>query len=148
MYLIFVNELGPNYRGENIYEFIFSDSIENVWGESWESKPSNGYPLPPDIEHIKKVGILKNDNVSLSVIQKSDYFSMMDSLDDVIAMAWENENELLNFDLVKYKLSLDNCEDIERDVPKNDLDGWDVIVEILKIPDGIFYHNDIPYATP
>ena len=101
MYLIFVNELGPNYRGENIYEFIFSDSIENVWGESWESKPSNGYPLPPDIEHIKKVGILKNDNVSLSVIQKSDYFSMMDSLDDVIAMAWENENELLNFDLVK-----------------------------------------------
>ena len=55
---------------------------------------------------------------------------------------------LLNFDLVKYKLSLDNCEDIERDVPKNDLDGWDVIVEILKIPDGIFYHNDIPYATP
>lgn len=55
---------------------------------------------------------------------------------------------LLNFDLVKYKLCLNNCEDIERDVPKNDLDGWDVIVEILKIPDGIFYHNDIPYATP
>ena len=101
MYLIFVNELGPNYRGENIYEFIFSDNIENVWGESWESKPANSYPLPPDIKHIKKVGVLKNDNISLSVIQKSDYFSMMDSLDDVIAMAWENENELLNFDLVK-----------------------------------------------
>lgn len=101
MYLIFVNELGPNYRGENIYEFIFSDNIENVWGESWESKPANGYPLPPDIQHIKKVGVLKNDNISLSVIQKSDYFSMMDSLDDVIAMAWENENEFLNFDLVK-----------------------------------------------
>ena len=33
---------------------------------------------------------------------------------------------LLNFDLVKYKLSLENCEEIERDVPKNDLDGWDV----------------------
>jgi len=48
-YLIYVNELGPNYKGDNIYEFIFSDSVENVWGESWESKPSNGYPLPPDI---------------------------------------------------------------------------------------------------
>lgn len=35
---------------------------------------------------------------------------------------------LLNWDFVKYKLSLDNCEDIERDVPKNDLDGWDVWV--------------------
>lgn len=55
---------------------------------------------------------------------------------------------LLNFDLVKYKLSLDNCEDIERDVPKNDLDGWDVIVEILKTPDGIFRENDVPYASP
>jgi hypothetical protein len=37
---------------------------------------------------------------------------------------------LLNLDLVKYKLSLDNCEDIERDVPKNELDGWDVWVEM------------------
>lgn len=33
---------------------------------------------------------------------------------------------LLNFDLVKHKLCLHNCEEIERDVPKNDLDGWDV----------------------
>ena len=101
MYLIFVNELGPNYRGDNIYEFIFSDNIENVWGEMWESRPSNGYPLPPDLQHIKKVGILKNDKISLSVIQKSDYFSMADSVDDVIAMAWENESDLINFDLVK-----------------------------------------------
>lgn len=37
---------------------------------------------------------------------------------------------LLNFDLVKYKLSLDNCEDIERDVPKNELGGWDVEIEM------------------
>lgn len=101
MYLIFVNELGPNYRGDNIYEFIFSDEIQNVWGEMWESKPSNGYPTPPDLEFIKKVGILKNDKISLSVIQKSDYFSMTDSIDDVIAMAWENESDLINFDLVK-----------------------------------------------
>lgn len=101
MYLIFVNELGPNYKGDNIYEFIFSDGIDNVWGEMWESKPANGYPLPPDLEHIKKVGVLKNDKISLSVIQKSDYFSMMDSVDDVIAMAWENESDLINFDLVK-----------------------------------------------
>jgi len=31
-YLIYVNELGPNYRGDNIYEFIFSDTTENIWG--------------------------------------------------------------------------------------------------------------------
>ena len=71
-YLIYVNELGPNYKGDNIYEFIFSNEITDIWGEMWESKPSNGYPLPPDLEHIKKVGVLKNDKISLSVIQKSD----------------------------------------------------------------------------
>jgi hypothetical protein len=96
-YLIYVNELGPNYKGDNIYEFIFSDSVEDVWGESWESKPSNGYPLPPDIEHIKKVGVLKNDQITMSVIQNSDYFSMIDSMDDIIALCWENESEDVDF---------------------------------------------------
>ena len=68
-YLIYVNELGPNYKGDNIYEFIFSDNLEGVWGDSWESKPANGYPSPPDLEHIKKVGVLKNNSLTLSVIQ-------------------------------------------------------------------------------
>ena len=96
-YLIYVNELGPNYKGDNIYEFIFSDSSKDIWGESWESKPSNGYPLPPDLEHIKKVGVLKNDLITMSVIQNSDYFSMIDSMDDIIALCWENENEDVDF---------------------------------------------------
>jgi hypothetical protein len=97
-YLIYVNELGPNYKGDNIYEFIFSDTLEKIWGDNWESKPSNGYPLPPDIEFIRKVGTLKDDQVTLSVIQNSDYFSMMDSMDGVIAMAWENESDDVDFD--------------------------------------------------
>jgi hypothetical protein len=129
MYLIFVNELGPNYRGDNIYEFIFSEKTEDVWGESWESKPSNGYPHPPDIEHIKKVGILKNDKISLSVIQKSDYFSMIDAIDDVVALAWENENESTNFDLVK-RLVFRYGESEE--VIKNKLYERDIVLEFEK----------------
>jgi len=97
-FLIYVNELGPNYKGDNIYEFIFSDSLENVWGDSWESKPANGYPSPPDIENIKKVGVLKNDKIKLSVIQNSDFFSMMDAVDDIIALSWEEESEMINFE--------------------------------------------------
>ena len=97
-FLIYVNELGPNYKGDNIYEFIFSDSLENVWGDSWESKPANGYPSPPDIQNIKKVGVLKNDKIKLSVIQNSDFFSMIDAIDDIIALSWEEESEMINFD--------------------------------------------------
>jgi len=89
-YLIYVNGLGPNYKGDNLYEFIFSDE-KDVWGEFWESKPSNGYPTPPELKHIKKVGVLRNTDIKLDLIQNSDFFCMIDAMDDVVALAWENE---------------------------------------------------------
>jgi hypothetical protein len=89
-YLIYVNGLGPNYKGDNIYEFIFSDSLD-VWGESWEKKPSSSYPSPPEIKYVKKVGVLKNTDIKLELIQNSDFFSMSDAMDDIIALAWEDD---------------------------------------------------------
>jgi hypothetical protein len=89
-YLTYVNGLGPNYKGDNLYEFIFSDSLD-VWGDSWESKPSNGYPTPPEIKYIKKVGVLKDTDLKLELIQNSDFFCMIDAIDDIVALAWEAE---------------------------------------------------------
>jgi hypothetical protein len=89
-YLTYVNGLGPNYKGDNLYEFIFSDSLE-VWGEYWESKPSNGYPTPPELQYVKKVGVLRNTDLKLELIQNSDFFCMIDAIDDVVALAWETE---------------------------------------------------------
>ena len=66
------------------------DSLD-VWGELWESKPSNGYPSPPELQYIKRVGVLRNTDVKLELIQNSDFFSMIDSMDDVVALAWEQE---------------------------------------------------------
>ena len=91
-YLIYVNGLGPNYKGDNLYEFIFSDNLD-VWGESWDNRPSNGYPQPPDLKYIKKVGVLRDTDVKLELIQNSDFFSVMDAMDDIIALAWETEDE-------------------------------------------------------
>ena len=99
-YLIFINGLGPNYRGDNMYEFIFSETKE-VWDDSWEAKPSNGYPKPPSLEFIKKVGVLKNLSIELDLIQNSDFFSFTDSLDGVIALGWEKENEEIDFTTTK-----------------------------------------------
>ena len=91
-YLIYVNGLGPNYKGDNLYEFIFSDSLD-VWGEAWDNRPSNGYPQPPDLKYIKKVGVLRDTDVKLELIQNSDFFSMIDAMDDVIALAWESDDD-------------------------------------------------------
>jgi hypothetical protein len=91
-YLTYVNGLGPNYKGDNLYEFIFSDSLD-VWGDNWENKPSNGYPIPPELQYIKKVGVLRNTDIKLELIQNSDFFSMVDAIDDVVALAWEEDVE-------------------------------------------------------
>jgi len=128
-FLIYVNGLGQNYKGEHIYEFIFSDTTEGIWGQDWESKPSNGYPSPPDIEKIKKVGVLKNDIIKLSLIQNSDFFSMIDALDGVIALGWEEENDLIDFNQMKrlvFKFG-----ESEKDI-KDKLYERDIVLEFEK----------------
>ena len=128
-YLIYLNELGPNYKGDNIYEFIFSDSLEDVWGESWESNPANGYPQPPDLELISKVAVLKNDKLKFNVIQNSDYFSMIDCKDDIISLGWEIENEFVNYSINK-RLSFRFGESEE--IVKNKLYERDIVLEFEK----------------
>jgi hypothetical protein len=98
--LIYINGMGPNYKGDNIYEFIFSDTLE-VWGDNWESKTANGYPTPPDVEYIKKVGILTNGEIGLDLVQDSDVFSMLDSMDGVLSLGWEKENDEIDFSVIK-----------------------------------------------
>ena len=112
-HLIYINGLGPDYKGDNLYEFIFSDTKE-VWGESWDNQPAAGYPHPPELEFIKKVGILRNTEIKLDLIQNSDLFSLVDSMDGVVALGWEpserDRDERLVFSFgedektVKYKL--------------------------------------------
>ena len=128
-YLIYLNELGPNYKGDNIYEFIFSDSLEDVWGESWESNPANGYPQPPDLELISKVAVLKNDKLKFNVIQNSDYFSMIDCKDEIISLGWEIENEFVNYSINK-RLSFRFGESEE--IVKNKLYERDIVLEFEK----------------
>ena len=101
IHLVYVNGLGPNYKGDNMYEFIFSDDIKKVWGDGWDSKPSNGYPKPPEMEFIKKVGLLKNTSLEFELVQNSDFFSFMDSMDDVVSLAWEKENDFVDFTTTK-----------------------------------------------
>lgn len=91
MRLIYVNELGPNYRGDNIYEFIFSD-VEEVWGDEWDAEPASGRPSPPNIEYIKKVGVLKNSDIELNLVQNSDFFSVYDAVEGIISLGWEKSD--------------------------------------------------------
>jgi len=87
--LIYVNMVGKDYMDNYIYEFIFSDRIKGIDGEDWDSFPASGRPKAPYENLIKKVGRIES-KLRLDVVQNSDSFSVWDSIDGIIALAWEN----------------------------------------------------------
>lgn len=83
--------VGKDYKDNYLYEFIYSDTIENIDGEEWDTYPASGRPKVPNEPLIKKVGRLESE-LKLDVIQNSDTFAVWDAVDGVIALAWENIN--------------------------------------------------------
>ncbi len=88
MYLLYINELGKDYKGQQQYEFIFGEDV-SVLMDEWFIIPSSGRAVPPELEHISLVGILKNSDLKLDLVQNSDYFGMIDAVDGIIALGWE-----------------------------------------------------------
>lgn len=91
-HLIYINGLRPNYKGEHMYEFIFSNQDE-VNGPNWDLSPAHGQVFPPDLEFVSKVGVLRNVNIKFELVQNSDLFGMEEAKNNVIALAWEIEEE-------------------------------------------------------
>ena len=91
-YLVFVNGLGANYKGNRTYEFVFADNKE-IFGSDWDTVPANGNPTSPEIEEIVKVGVLNREGIELELVQNSDFFCMKDAVDNVIALAWEKDSD-------------------------------------------------------
>lgn len=91
LYLIYVNRVGKDYKGQFLYEFIFSNTTKDIDGEDWDTFPASGRPEPPHETFIKKVGRLESE-LNLDVIQNSDTFAVWDAVDGVLALAWENIN--------------------------------------------------------
>ena len=92
LYLVYVNEVGKNWKGNHIYEFLFSNTTEDIDGDEWDNYPACGKPEPPDSEVITHVGLLTSI-LKLDVLQDSTNFAMWDAVDDVVALAWENLSE-------------------------------------------------------
>jgi len=89
MKLVYINKVGQNWKGDFIYEFLFSDNIEDIDGEGWDSYPSSGNPEPPEEKFIKKSGSLKT-SINLDLVQESDSFAVWDAVDGIVALGWEN----------------------------------------------------------
>ena len=122
-YLVFVNGLGANYKGNKTYEFVFSKT-DDVWGDDWDTNPANGNPTTPDINEIENVGVLNREGIEMELVQNSDFFCMKDAVDRVVALAWEEDKDIENRLVFHYGMT-------EQEV-KDKLYEKDIILEFYK----------------
>jgi hypothetical protein len=93
VYLCFIRLIGEENDGYYRYEFIFTDNIDEVWGEGFEYKPAcliNN--LMVNDEYVTEIHIVKM-KIKLDLIQNSCCFGFQDCTDGIIALAWENMDE-------------------------------------------------------
>jgi hypothetical protein len=92
MKLAYINYIGEDWTGNHIYEFLFTDSLNDIDGDDWDSVPASGRPSPPSSNFITKVGRLTSE-LKLELVQDSDTFALWDAVDGVVALGWEDISE-------------------------------------------------------
>lgn len=129
MNLIYVNEIGSDYKGQKQYEFIFSKSSE-LDIEEWFVIPSSAVSQSksPSIEYVDLVGLLKNSDIQLELVQNSDYFGVIDAVDGVIALAWEK----FDFDNQEERLTFKFGDSVESVTKKLKSKGYNLLKEEIK----------------
>ena len=95
--LCFIRLIGEENDGFYRYEFIFTDNIDEVWSEDFAQKPACLVnDLMVDEQYVTEVHIVKT-KIKLDLIQNSCCFSVSDSYDGIVSIAWQNIDDLEEF---------------------------------------------------
>lgn len=87
-FLAFVKHIGNTLEGQNIYEFMFTTVPDVVWGDNFNIIPAGIIPnLTPESNCLSKKGRVITD-IDFHLACKSTCFSMMDSIDGIIALCF------------------------------------------------------------
>jgi hypothetical protein len=89
--LIYINKIGTNFKGEHMFEFLFSDRTDHDWDEEWyeSSVITDMTDLTPPPSYIKEVGFLQTDELDLNLVQESGEFQVYNAVEGIIALGWE-----------------------------------------------------------
>lgn len=97
-YLCFVKFIGTDIDGLNIYEFLFTNTIDSFWGENFEVFPSClCNELIPNESEYNLVQQIKTE-LKFNLAQESCCTSYQDAIDGIIAVAYyvfEDESPLV-----------------------------------------------------
>jgi len=126
--LIYVLPVGENWKGEYIYEFLFTENLEGIDGDDWDVYPASGKPSPPYKPMIKGVGKLVTE-FKFDVIQDSDTFAVFDSVDNIVALAWENIDDYDEYPENRISFQFGN----DYDTVKDTLYSKDLILDFKDI---------------
>ena len=95
MYLIYINRIGTTFKGEHIFEFLFSNSVEWEWDDTWyeSSVMTETRELAPDENIIKLVGTLKTNLFDMELVQEDGVRDIYNAVEGIIALGWEKLEE-------------------------------------------------------
>lgn len=97
VYLCFIRLIGEENDGAYRYEFIFTDNIDEVWGEGFDQKPACLVnDLMVEEEYVTEVHIVKT-KIKLDLIQNNCCFSISDCYDGLVCLAGENLDEMEDY---------------------------------------------------
>ena len=97
VYLGFIRLIGEENDGYFRYEFIFTDNIDEFWGDNFEYKPAGLVnDLIPSDEYITEIHIVKT-KIKFDLVQNNMCFGMQDCTDGIVALAFENIDEYENY---------------------------------------------------
>jgi hypothetical protein len=86
----FIKLIGEETDGYYRYEFIFTNNIDEFWGEDFNVKPAGLVNnLAPNDEYIYEIHIVKM-KIKLDLLQNNCCFSYSDGIDGCVAIAIEN----------------------------------------------------------
>lgn len=93
--LIYVHKIGENYKGELLYEFLFSQNSDEIdpeeWG--WYDIPASECAEPPNIRYVDQVLNLKTKDFELECLHESHERCYYDGYHKIQALAYETESE-------------------------------------------------------
>ena len=92
-HLIFADPLGTTPDGNYIYRFLFSEEPEVVWGDKFNITPASAvHGLHPSPETISEEWRVVSPIQLLTAVE-SDWFSMQDCIDGIIALVFSTDDE-------------------------------------------------------
>lgn len=102
--LCFIKRLYKSKKDEEVFRFYFTTNIEDCVGENWDVI-ADGMVEPPYNDYIDETYIFKSKKINLELLEDSNEFTYNDGADTIIALGWEEIEDVSPFKRLVFQFS-------------------------------------------